>query len=96
MRGDHWENYQLVRVAMECLGKGELSPGDWRFHFFSWWEHPEYRIELREYCLKESTLAYFEGLRDRYGIVCDEGQMALGESKGVSGVSGEAGVSVGG
>lgn len=52
-------NYELTRQAMENMGKSELSPLDFRFFFFSWFDQEEYTLpgrgrwsrELDEYFL---------------------------------------------
>lgn len=79
--GRKGENYALVKLAMESAGKAELSPLDWRFHFFSWVDHEEYQVPMREYRFKESTVEYFEELKVKYGVVCTEAQMAFWEGK---------------
>ena len=38
------DNYIMVRQAMANEGKKELSPLDYRFHFFNWVEEPGYRL----------------------------------------------------
>lgn len=41
------DNYIMVRQAMANEGKKELSPLDYRFHFFNWVEEPGYRLPAR-------------------------------------------------
>ena len=41
------DNYIMVRQAMANESKKELSPLDYRFHFFNWVEEPGYRLPAR-------------------------------------------------
>lgn len=41
------DNYMMVRQAMANEGKRELSPLDYRFHFFNWTEEDGYRLPAR-------------------------------------------------
>ncbi len=60
-------NYELTCQAMENNGKGELSPLDFRFFFFSWFDHEGYSLPGRERWSRELD-AYFAELELKHGI----------------------------
>lgn len=83
-------NYDLVCRAMANVGR-ELSPLDFRFFFFPWWEHESYRLEARfwtrtldphdpQYELlaneRAELVRYFERLREESGIELSDEQKA--------------------
>lgn len=68
------ENYRLTVEAMENVGH-KLSSLDYRFFFFSWINHPEYRLEGARPALKASLVEYFASLEQK-GIVLDDAQKA--------------------
>lgn len=73
MGGKFGIHYDLCKRAMEH--RGALSQLDWRFHFFSWWQHPEYRLEVPDpSMIRSSTREYFEKLEIEEGIDCDDEQ----------------------
>lgn len=45
--GREGENYAMVKQAMANAAKKELSPLDYRFHFFNWLEDDGYRLPAR-------------------------------------------------
>lgn len=52
-----------------------LSPLEFKFHFFPWWKHKEYRINVIS-AIPARLLEYFDRLYDEYGIVLDSEQQA--------------------
>ena len=71
--------WDFCELALSSVGK-ELSPVDWKFHFYPWFRHPSYRIAGGK-PRNEETLEYFEKLRENHGIVLEDEQMAFWESK---------------
>lgn len=67
--GQGGEFYELAQIAMAKAEKGEkLTPKDWRFHFFNWWDAPEYELDPQGVVITEGMLEYFrkvEGIIDR-------------------------------
>jgi hypothetical protein len=53
----------------------KLSPLDFKFHFFPWWEAPEYRLEPDGLGIPEEFARYFARLEEQ-GIALDAAQKA--------------------
>ena len=71
--GRYGVNYELTRQAMENMGKSELSPLDFRFFFFSWFDQDEYTLPGRGRWSRELD-EYFLSLERETGVVLDAGQ----------------------
>lgn len=48
------------------LQNAELTPQDWRFFFFSWWQNPEYQQKAQK--LPSRLVDYFNQLESKHGI----------------------------
>lgn len=70
--GRYGVNYEMMQQAMENAAKDELSPLDFRFFFFSWFDNPEYTLNARG-GWSDSAAAYFEKLAQE-GTVLSHGQ----------------------
>jgi len=69
--------YDMVRRAKEVADMGRpLTSRDYRLHFFSWWEAPEYRIDPEGVVITDADRAYFNDLEARLHITLDAGQRA--------------------
>lgn len=80
-------NYTMMQEAMLNAGK-KLSPLQWRFHFFAWWEHDEYEqdasfwtkpVDPREkipFARQQELARYFEGLEKALGITISDRKKA--------------------
>lgn len=74
MEGRFGECFDLYKLALNAVGS-DLTPLDWRLHFFSWLRHPSYRIKAgepkspatREYFAK-LTAAHRVEFEARYGF----------------------------
>lgn len=66
--------YNIVKEAElnDIKGK-ELSPLEFKLHFFPWWEHKPYTLD-GEVEIDDETLEYFARLERDDGIVLDAGQ----------------------
>ncbi|MBV5277344.1 hypothetical protein JZU56_06065, partial [bacterium] len=71
--------YHYFQLSKEACGK-DLSPADWRLHFFSWTGHPSYRLKGRK-AQNAETFVYFHDLLEQYGVTVDDEQMAWYESR---------------
>lgn len=63
--GKYGVNYDMIKVAQEApAAPPELTPMDWRFHFFAWWQNPEYVLPLegRRLLLPAELVEYFAKL----------------------------------
>ena len=54
----------------------ELTPLDFKFHFYPWWRHPGYVLEPRGVRFTEDHVRYFDRLLDSHGIQLTERQRA--------------------
>lgn len=71
--GRYGVNYELTRQAMENMGKNDLSPLDFRFFFFSWFDQEEYTLPGRGRWGRELD-DYFLSLEKETGISLNAGQ----------------------
>lgn len=60
------ECYKIYKQALDSVGKSDLSPLDWKMHFFSWLGHPLYVLPGRE-PTEAATLEYFLQLTKEHG-----------------------------
>ena len=65
-------NYELTKQAMDNMGK-ELSTLDFKFFFFSWFDHEEYALEGKNRC-SEQWNAYFLELEQESGVLLSDDQ----------------------
>ncbi|MCQ2378006.1 MAG: hypothetical protein MJ016_02200 [Victivallaceae bacterium] len=69
--------YQLFKSAYDQHRRGEkLTPLDFRFHFYPWYRHPEYRLDAGTVEIPERLLSYFDEMYEKRGIALDEEQQA--------------------
>lgn len=59
--GRYGVNYEMTVQAMENAARDELSPLDFRFFFFSWFDNPDYALKGRG-SWSDTMAAYFERL----------------------------------
>ncbi len=59
--GRYGVNYEMTVQAMENAARDELSPLDFRFFFFSWFDNPDYALKGRG-GWSDTMAAYFERL----------------------------------
>lgn len=71
--GRYGVNYELTRQAMENMGRQDLSPLDFRFFFFSWFDQEEYTLPGRGRWGNELE-EYFLSLDRDAGVRLDAGQ----------------------
>ena len=65
--GRYGVNYELTAQAMENVGRGELSPLDFRFFFMSWFDNPDYALPGSA-GWGDVQAAYFEKLEREHGV----------------------------
>lgn len=61
-------DYSELARSSERLGK-PLTNLDFKFHFFAWWESPEYKTEATNYVFPQRLLDYFERLESEFKII---------------------------
>lgn len=73
--GQEGEFYKLTQRAMAVHEQGrELTPRDYRFHFFPWWQDPAYRLETSGVPLTKDDEEYFAQIEAEMGITLDPEQ----------------------
>ena len=70
--GDFYEKSILAQQLQRS--KAELTPLDFKFHFFPWWRHPEYRLDA-DVVIDSEAAAYFDKLASQ-GIILSREQKA--------------------
>ncbi len=60
-------NYELTSQAMQNVPGAALSPLDFRFFFFSWFDNPDYALSSGS-CWSDPLAEYFEKLEQDYGL----------------------------
>lgn len=65
--GDFYKKTMRAKELDEKIGSGNalLSKKDYRFHFFAWWEAPEYVLDPDDIVLTESDNRYFHEVEGR-------------------------------
>jgi len=58
------------------LSGAKLSPLDWKFFFFSWWQNPDYSLDPEDIAIPQRLVEYFHKLKHEHGIDLTPGQMA--------------------
>lgn len=73
--GPAGENYRLIREAMDNCGKKKLNNLEFRFFFYTWWRHPDYKIESPlPLVLSREQADYFADLEKNHGITLTDAQ----------------------
>lgn len=58
--------YQMCKEAQAIKDSGKkLSALDFRFHFFPWWGHKDYRIDSQDLAVPEHLSSYFNALESQ-------------------------------
>ena len=75
--GREGEFYDLTQraIALDQLKK-PLTNRDYRFHFFAWWQAPEYRMQADEVSLTDKDREYFAKIEAAIGTEIDDDQRA--------------------
>ncbi|MBI5255420.1 MAG: terminase [Burkholderiales bacterium] len=66
--GQDGEFYELTRIAMsKDQTRLPLTLKDYRFHFFNWWDAPEYELDAEGFRCSEGMLEYFRKVESIIG-----------------------------
>ncbi|MBI5259815.1 MAG: terminase [Burkholderiales bacterium] len=66
--GQDGEFYEITDRAIATKEKRQpLTPKDWKFHFFAWWEAPEYELDPEGITFTEANLEYFRRIEAEIG-----------------------------
>lgn len=66
--GRYGVNYEMMQQAMDNMSKEQLSPLDFRFFFFSWFDHPDYTLAGGRPNWSAPLDDYFNALQRESGI----------------------------
>ncbi len=69
--GDFYQKTEAAKRIHDTERK--LSPMEWKFHFFAWFEDPTNRLQ-EPYRLSSEQKSYFQELKDEHGIILDDQQ----------------------
>jgi hypothetical protein len=76
-RGRGGAFYDMCKRAMDMQTEGrDLSSLDWKFWFFSWWQHPEYTLDHQDVRMSKEQEDYFKKIESELKITLTEGQKA--------------------
>lgn len=82
--------FDMTQAAQKLQQEGkEETPIDFRFHFFAWFDAPEYRIE-GDVLISDEDHAYFDGIEAKAGTKIDSAQRAWYVLKRRTDYSGDA------
>jgi hypothetical protein len=66
--GQEGDFYAITERAKGLAQKGTpLTPKDYRFHFFAWWEAPEYELDPDGVLFTDADLLYFTDIESKIG-----------------------------
>lgn len=69
--------YQMCKEAQANRdSRKKLSPLDFRFHFFPWWGHKDYRIDSEDLTVPEHLSGYFSALEGKISSKLESAQRA--------------------
>lgn len=75
--GREGEFYQLVtRAEAHTASKTKLTPKDYRFHFYAWWQEPKYRLPAGTVPITDKEHEYFDLVQGLMGCTIDADQRA--------------------
>lgn len=74
--GQEGRFFDLCEEAQSKERRGEdLSPLDWKFHFYPWWREPTYALDA-PVTINPKLERYFQTLKDEHGIILSDAQRA--------------------
>lgn len=75
--GQDGEFYKMTQRAMNLADQGaKLSEKDYRFHFFPWWEAPEYVLDPEDVLFTDADRKYFTEIESKIGRAITPAQRA--------------------
>lgn len=76
--GDEGEFYDMTQRAMKAQEqRSQLTPKDYRFHFFAWWDDsPEYELDPSGVNISKEQHAYFDSVEAKMGCKLSPRQRA--------------------
>lgn len=75
--GREGEFFNMVQIAQKNYrDKKPLTPKDYRFHFYAWWQEPHYRLPMQTVPVDRGQHAYFDKLEALMDCKIDPDQRA--------------------
>ncbi len=75
--GQEGHFYDLCEIAKTKTRMGsELTPLDFKFHFFPWWKSDEYELDHKNVVIPAPFMTYFEKLEANSGIILSPAKRA--------------------
>lgn len=75
--GREGEFFELVQRSEGLdASKAKLTPKDYRFHFYAWWQEPKYRLDSGTVTVSIKQHEYFDGIEVLMGCKLDPDQRA--------------------
>lgn len=75
--GREGEFFELVQRAEGMdASRAKLTPKDYRFHFYGWWQEPKYRLDSTTVNVSRAQHEYFDGIEAQAGCKIDPDQRA--------------------
>ena len=75
--GREGEYFDMVERSKKLgINKEFLTPKDYRFHFYAWWQEPKYRLESGSVDVSRAQHDYFDGIQDAMECKIDPDQRA--------------------
>lgn len=76
--GGEGEFYDMTQRSMEIQESGRpLTPKDYRFHFFAWWDDsPEYELDPKGVVISDKQHEYFDSVEAKMGCTITQRQRA--------------------
>ena len=83
--GQEGHFFDICDEAQAAARNGsKLTPLDFKFHFFPWWQAPEYRIDPDGVTIPDMERRYFEKIEESNGVTLDAAQKAWYVKKAAS------------
>lgn len=83
--GQEGHFFDICDDAQAAARKGsKLSPLDFKFHFFPWWQAPEYRLDPDGVDIPDDVARYFDLIETKNGVHLDAHQKAWYAKKAAS------------
>lgn len=75
--GTDGEFYKMCQRAQALMtGKAVLTRSQYRFHFYAWWQEPNYTIDPAGVVISDELIDYFNEIEQLMGCAIDRGQRA--------------------
>ncbi len=73
--GRNGEFFELVQRAESMdVSKAPLTPKDYRFHFYAWWQEPRYRLQSGSVPISDKEHEYFDQIEAKMATKIDPDQ----------------------